>query len=124
MHRIMNRTTRRENDIFDSEFVHDFVETHAPTDVVLVVFEGVFATFANGFKGSEMDDSVNFVFLEDFPHFLSVFEVDLVKFRLPATSGEFADESREMVKHRKIGVAEVIDNYDIVSFLSKDYGCM
>jgi len=71
-----------------------------------------------------MDDSIDFIFMEDFPDFFSVFEVDLVKFRLPATSGEFADKGRELFEHRKIGITEIINNYDIISFLSENYGRM
>ena len=93
MHRIMHRATGRKNDIFDSEFIHDFVKTYSSADIVLVIFEWVLAAFSYGLESRKMNDAIYLIFLKDFPDFFVVFEVNLVKFRL------FADESCQFFKY-------------------------
>ena len=75
----------------------------------MVIEEGLFDGFGDGFHASEMHNEVRGFVGEDFFDFGSVFEISLVE------SGSFAGESGDLVEDGAVAIDEVVDDGNFVA---------
>ena len=105
----VNRCRRTENHFLTAVFRHYFAERNRTADVVLIIEQGFFTGFSNGFEPCKMNNRVDIMF---FKYFFKTFSVPYITFfKCEIFAGKFPDS----VKNFGTTVIEVVKNNNFLS---------